>query len=90
LLIIGRNYGTQQERSDPYLPAERVRPIHFNVKYNNSALDNHLLARDLEGCRASEIELIWIVEARRRATAEEIKLLCAGNLERLRIARIAQ
>ena len=55
------------------------RTTHFNVMYKDAALANRVLARDLVGCRASEIEWVWIVEAKRKATTEEIRLLCSGK-----------
>jgi hypothetical protein len=53
--------------------------IHFNVKYRLSGLDNRVLARHFTGCTPSEIEWVWIVEAARRATNEEIRQLCDGT-----------
>ena len=53
--------------------------FHFNVKYKERRLDNRLLARDIKGCRASDIEWMWIVEANRLATPDEIRQLCSGK-----------
>jgi hypothetical protein len=53
--------------------------FHFNAKYKGEAISNRVLARDIKECRVSDIEWIWIVEARRRATPEEIRQLCSGN-----------
>ena len=54
--------------------------FHFNVMYGNGVLDQHVLARYFtEERRASDIEWVWIVEAERRATPEEIKQLCNGT-----------
>ena len=52
--------------------------LHFNVKYKDAELDNRVLVRNLSGCDPSEIEWVWIVEAMRRATDEEIRQLCSG------------
>jgi hypothetical protein len=41
------------------------------------------LARDIKECRFSEIEWIWIVEAKRKATAEEIRQLGDGKIGQL-------
>jgi hypothetical protein len=53
---------------------------HFNVMYGNGVLDTHVLPRHFtEERRASDIEWVWIVEADRRATPEEIRQLCSGT-----------
>ena len=52
----------------------------FNVKYKGAdAISNRVRARDLQACRYSDIEWVWIVEAGRRATPEEIRQLCKGK-----------
>ena len=53
--------------------------VHFNIKFKGGALVNRAVARDLEGCRPSGIEWVWIVEAKREATADEIRQLCSGT-----------
>ena len=59
---------------------EPKRTTHFNVKYKGgSPLLNRVLARDLQECRYSDIEWVWIVEAHRRATPDEIRQLCSGK-----------
>ena len=59
---------------------EPKRTIHFNVKYKGaSAILNRVLARDLQEYRYSDIEWVWIVEAGRRATPDEIRQLCSGK-----------
>ena len=59
---------------------EPKRTTHFNVKYKGgSPLLNRVLARDLQECRYSDIEWVWIVEDGRRATPEEIRQLCSGK-----------
>jgi len=50
------------------------------VKYKGtSAIFNRVLARDLQEYRYSDIEWVWIVEAGRRATPDEIRQLCSGK-----------
>jgi hypothetical protein len=58
---------------------EPPKSVHFNVKYKGAAIANRVLARDIKECRVSDIEWIWIVEASRRATPEEIRQLCSGK-----------
>ena len=59
---------------------EPKRTTHFNVKYKGaSAIFNRVLARDLQEYRYSDIEWVWIVEAGRRATPDEIRQLCNGK-----------
>ena len=54
--------------------------LHFNVKYQSAdAIFNRILARDLKEFRYSDIEWVWIVEAGRRATPDEIRQLCNGK-----------
>ena len=59
---------------------EPNRTTRFNVKYKGtSAIFNRVLARDLQEYRYSDIEWVWIVEAGRRATSDEIRQLCSGK-----------
>ena len=73
---------------DPIMPRskndsglnEPKRTTHFNVKYKGApGISNRVLARDLQEYGYSDIEWVWIVEAGRRATADEIRQLCSGK-----------
>jgi hypothetical protein len=52
--------------------------FHFNVMHPRGVLDQHVLARYFKECRVKDVEWVWIVEADRRATPEEIRQLCLG------------
>lgn len=54
---------------------------HFNLKYKAGAILDRVLARDLEVCRAADIEWVWIVEATTRPTPKVVKQLCSGKWE---------
>jgi hypothetical protein len=51
----------------------------FNVRFKNGTLDTRVVAAYIEGRKPAEIDWIWILEARRKATPEEVKKLCAGT-----------
>lgn len=51
----------------------------FNVLFKSGCLDTRVSAAHLKGKKVQEIERIWIVQAARRATADEVKKLCAGT-----------
>jgi hypothetical protein len=53
--------------------------VHFNIKYKGGALLNRAAARDLKAALPSNIEWVWIVEANRFATTDEIRQLCSGT-----------
>ena len=53
--------------------------FHFNVMHPRGVLDTHVLARYFKECSFQDIEWVWIVEADRRATTEEIRQLCNGT-----------
>ena len=54
--------------------------MHYNIQLACGALWNRITARYLEeGMKPEQIEWVWMVEARRRATTEEIRNLCAGK-----------
>jgi hypothetical protein len=59
-----------------YLPPGSA---HYNVQFVSGALLSRATARYFDGLKPEEIESVWIVEARRRVTPEEIKKLCAGK-----------
>jgi hypothetical protein len=51
--------------------------MHYNIQLAGGALCSRVTARYFEGMRPEQIEWIWMVEAKRPATAEESK---AGDL----------
>jgi len=51
----------------------------YNVQFVSGALLSRATARHFEGLKPEEIEWVWMVNAERRATPEEIKKLCAGK-----------
>lgn len=55
---------------------------HYNVHFKNGSLQNRVTARDISGLRPVDIDWIWVVELRRRATPKEIVGLCKHSSER--------
>lgn len=52
----------------------------YNVCFKGGALQGRVTARGFEGLRPEQIEWVWIVDEKRRATPNEIRQLCkAGN-----------
>ena len=51
----------------------------YNVQFVSGNLLSRATARHFEGLKPEEIEWVWMVNAERRATPEEIKKLCAGK-----------
>jgi hypothetical protein len=68
-----------QRQNDSELYYRPKGGILFNVKYKSGTLDTRVTASYLKGRAPAEIEWVWIVGPERRATAEEIKQLCAGT-----------
>lgn len=56
-----------------YEPRENV---HYNVHFKSGNLENRVTERAISGLRPMDIDWIWIVELRRRATPYEIRKLC--------------
>ena len=56
--------------------------LHFNIQLKGGALENRVTARGFEGFRPTDIEWVWIVEEKRRATPDEIKKLCKAGPRR--------
>jgi hypothetical protein len=52
---------------------------HYNVCYKSGVILNRVTARSFEGIRPENIDWVFIVEAQRRATPEEIQQLCKGT-----------
>ena len=53
--------------------------VHYNVKFKSGGLLNRLVANEVRGLEPSEIEWIYLVEAKRQATPDEIRKLCKGS-----------
>jgi hypothetical protein len=50
--------------------------VHFNVKFKSGGLLTRLVASEVCGLKPREIELIYLVEAGRVATPDEVRDLC--------------
>lgn len=50
--------------------------VHYNVHFTSGNLENRVTERAICGLRPGDIDWIWIVELRRRATQEEILKMC--------------
>ena len=50
----------------------------YNVHSKSGRLENRVTDRAISDLRAADIDWVWIVEGRRRATPEEIRRLCKG------------
>ena len=50
--------------------------LHYNVHFKNGSLVNPVTGREIRGLRPVDIDWVWIVERRRRATPEEVSKLC--------------
>jgi hypothetical protein len=50
--------------------------VHYNVHFKRGNLESRISERAICGLRPVDIDWIWIVEFRRRATSEEIHELC--------------
>ena len=50
---------------------------HYNVQFKAGVLRNRVTERDLCGLRPQDIDFVWVVEERRKVTAEEIRKLCS-------------
>jgi hypothetical protein len=48
----------------------------YNVCFKGGALQGRMTVRGLEGLRAEQIDWVWMVDEKRRATPEEIRKLC--------------
>lgn len=49
---------------------------HYNVQLKTGALANRVSERAMCDMRPADIDWLWIVEEKRRATPEEIRKLC--------------
>jgi hypothetical protein len=53
--------------------------VHYNVKFKSGGLLNRLVAIEVRGLKPREIEWIYLVEEKRNATTDEIRMLCKGK-----------
>jgi 5-methylcytosine-specific restriction endonuclease McrA len=56
---------------------------HYNICFKGGALLSRVAVRSFERWRHQDIDWVWIIEERRRATPEEIRNLCSGRAGRL-------
>jgi hypothetical protein len=63
--------------------------VHFNVHFKSGKIDNRLPKRAIRGLRSVDIDWIWIVELRRRATPEEVSKLCEISSSRFEVTKHA-
>lgn len=54
----------------------------YNVHLKNGSLENSVTERAFSGLHPVDIDWVWIVRLRRRATSEEIRELCEGAPKR--------
>jgi hypothetical protein len=50
--------------------------VHYNVQFKTGLLANRVTERAMCDIRPADIDWLWIVEQKRRATPEEICKLC--------------
>lgn len=50
--------------------------VHYNVHFKSGSIEKRVTERAICGLRPRDIDWIWIIENRRRATPEEIRTLC--------------
>jgi hypothetical protein len=48
----------------------------YNVCFKGGALQGRMTVRGFEGLRPEQIDWVWMVDEKRRATPEEIRKLC--------------
>jgi hypothetical protein len=56
--------------------------LHHNIQCKGGALLNRVTTRGFEGFSPKDIDWVWIVEEKRRATPDEIKGLCKAGSKR--------
>jgi len=56
--------------------------LHYNVHFKDRSLANRVTKRALCGLRPVDIDWVWDVENRRRATPQEVQKLCKLSFER--------
>ena len=62
---------------DENLFCEQSRSRSYNIHLKGGGMHSRVTIRSFEGLRPADIEWVWILEIRRRATPKEIQLLCA-------------
>ena len=58
---------------------ESLYAIHYNVHFKSGKSENRVTERAITGLRPVDLDWVWIVERRRRATPVEIRRLCKGS-----------
>jgi hypothetical protein len=53
--------------------------VHYNVKFKSGGLLNRLVANEVCGLKPAEIEWVYLVEAKRYETPDEVRKLCKGK-----------
>ena len=56
--------------------------LHYNIQCKGGGLVTRVTVRGFEGLKVGDIEWVWIVEEKRRATPDEVKKLCKPNARR--------
>ena len=57
--------------------------LHYNVMFKSGGVRKRVTGRSLRGLRAPEVDWLWCIEQKRRATPEELLKLCKGGSERV-------
>jgi hypothetical protein len=52
---------------------------HYNIRLKTGLLLSRSTERAFQGLAMAEIDWVWIVDEKRRATADEIRRLCGGK-----------
>jgi hypothetical protein len=88
----GHNESSAVERCECPMPRNRdddmyyqpPEALHYNIQLKGGGLNNRVTMRGFEGLKPGDIDWVWIVEERRRATTDEIRKLCKGPPQRMR------
>jgi hypothetical protein len=51
---------------------------HYTVMFKSGGVRKRVTERSLRGLRVAEVDWLWVVEQKRRATPDEIPKLCKG------------
>lgn len=65
---------------DPYY--KPCSTVLYNIHFKDGSVANKVTERAICGLRPVDIDWVWDVEHRRRATPEEVQELCKLNSER--------
>jgi len=63
--------------------------LYYNVHFKDGSLANKVTERAICGLRPVDIDWIWIVELRRRATPDEVSKLCEISSSLYRVTKYA-